>query len=107
MTNQLSLDQALIARDRAMNIVDFHAGAEWKDAALWAVYETAAAKVTFTADDVWERIPLHLHTHDNRALGPVMVRAAKNGWIEATDRVQRTSRASNHARPLAVWRSNL
>ena len=104
---QLSMDRAVQARDTAMGVVDENADAEWKDEALHAVYETAAVRPTFTADDVWERIPTWVWTHTPAALGPIMRRAAKKGWIEATDRFKNSARVSRHAAPIRIWRSLL
>lgn len=107
MTDQLSLDAALFARDKALGIVDANANAEWKEAALNAVYEVAAIKRRFTADDVWTQIPVFYHTHEPRALGPVMMRAMRNEWIAPTDSYIRCQRASRHTAPIRVWESRL
>tara|TARA_Y100000310_G_C20404223_1_gene678854 strand:- start:170 stop:493 length:324 start_codon:yes stop_codon:yes gene_type:complete len=104
---QLSLDRAIAARDQALGIVDANADAEWKEAALNTVYEVAAIKRRFTADDVWEQIPAHFYTHEPRALGPVMMRAMRNGWIVATDTYVRCQRVSRHTAPIRVWESRL
>ena len=41
-----------------------------------------------------------------RALGPVMQRAAKAGWIEKSLKPNRScARPTNHLRPLQVWDS--
>lgn len=73
-----------------------------------AALDAAMALPELTSDDVIERIPESFRTHELRALGPVMVRAAKWGWIAKSDRAGRNSRrASLHASPRTVWRSLL
>jgi hypothetical protein len=44
-------------------------------------------------------------THDLRALGPVLVRAAKLGWIENTGSYVKSAR--RHMSPLTLWRSRV
>ena len=45
-------------------------------------------------------------THDLRALGPLMRRAAKLGWCELADLPPRNStRRSLHASPREMWKS--
>lgn len=44
-------------------------------------------------------------THDTRAFGPVMRRAAKAGICQLTDRTVKSTRGSCHYRPLAIWKS--
>lgn len=100
---QLSFDKALQSRDEGMDRVDANADSEWKDVALVTVYACASIHRTFTADDVWLWIPEHVYTHEPRALGPVMVRAVKEGWIRASDSFQPSKRESRHACPLRVW----
>jgi len=104
---QLSLDRALRARDEGMGLVDAHADSEWRHVALGMVYECAAVNRTFTADDVWELIPEYVYTHEPRALGPIMVRAVKEGWIRASGNFQPSKRESRHACPVRVWVSKI
>ena len=46
-----------------------------------------------------------LTTHDSRALGPVMKRLARDGYIAPTDEFVKGTRRSRHSAPLRVWRS--
>lgn len=85
-----------------------HADDEWMLFALAAVCRVSRQKRTFTADDVAEvmsKIPTPPETHEKRAMGPVMMRAAKLGWCEQTDEYTRSSRAEQHGCPKRVWRS--
>ena len=44
---------------------------------------------------------------DGRALGPVMVKAARLGYITKTNRIENSSQARCHARGKMVWKSNI
>jgi hypothetical protein len=88
--------------------VDEHANEAWKAAAQRAVLEAARALPQLTADDVMARIDPSTKTRDRRALGPVMTRAAKAGWIEQADVLPvKCGRPSRHAAPITVWKSLL
>ena len=98
-----SLADARAARDEALRLVDAAADPEWKGRTLAAIKRLAERSEFLTADDVWEatgEMP-----SEPRAMGPVMLAARSNGWIEKTDRVQPSVRIVNHARDIAVWRS--
>lgn len=77
---------------------------EWLEQARRAVRATAEARAEFTSDDVWEvgQLP---RTRENRALGPVITWAARQGLIVDTGRVERTRQAKSHGSPARVWRS--
>jgi hypothetical protein len=102
MTDQATLfDAALKARLEALAAVDDHAEPEWKDEALEAVYRTAVRLPEFISDDVWDSgLP---RTREDRALGPVFMRAARLGWMRKTDRVRPSVRSHLSGKP--VWRS--
>lgn len=93
-------------KDDGMQRVDGAADPAWKRAADVAVLGAALALPKLTSDDVHQRISPNVSTRDLRALGPVMVRAAKEGWIEkAYVPGRETTRPSSHRRPLQVWLS--
>lgn len=95
-------------RDDAMARVDAHANQIWKDTALRAVAHLARYQDEMTTDDVWESLETHyphLGTHEPRALGPVMRRAATLGIIERTDRTRDSDRAVCHRNPKRIWAS--
>ena len=102
------LEGARAARDEAIDRVDSHAHANWKSAAMATGWQLARQQAYFTSADLADRMMFHypkVHTHDTRALGPVMLRLMREGAITRTERVERSGRARNHHRPLAVWRS--
>lgn len=105
----MSLTEALIQVDTAAN-------EEWKAAAAEAVRMVATRFVDFTTDDVWECLETNfpaVSTHEPRALGPVMMRAARDGICEiktcdhcGTVKVVVTSmKRERHATDQAVYRS--
>jgi hypothetical protein len=96
------------AADEAIERVDQHADPDWKEAALAAVRSVAERAAEFTADDVWEELVTNwpdAQTHDPRALGPVIRRAVKAGWIEHTGEFRRSKRPESHGCPKSVYRS--
>ena len=101
----LDLVAAMESRDDALRQVTDHADPEWFYHALHVIWCLAIARDDFTTDDVWAEIG-HAHsTHEPRALGAVMKRAASLGYVEATDRYRPSARAACHARPVRVWAS--
>lgn len=57
----------------------------------------------FTSEDVLERV--EAETHDNRAMGPVMLWAKNQGLIEKTERFSVYRKESNHQQDTRIWRS--
>jgi hypothetical protein len=97
---------AASARDESMERVDEHADEEWKEAAYDSVYEVALENETLTADDVQRRLDgKPVHTHELRALGPIMLRAAKERIIEQDGTFTRSTQVQCHSMPRRIWRS--
>ena len=97
---------ALEAQDDALVRVEQHADTDWKAAATTAVYRAARNLSTLTTDDVWDLIPATVTTHEPRALGAIMTKAARAGWIRLADkRPVKSKRVSRHAGPMSVWES--
>jgi len=92
----------------AMQRVWNHANDHWKQLAYEAVRQLARSRQWFTTDDVWHLLAANeAATHEHRAMGPVMLRAAKAGLIAKTDRVLPTARPSANRRPVAIWHSTM
>jgi hypothetical protein len=96
------------ARDRALEQVEQNADQAWKADALEAIRLTAERLPEFISDDVWETPIRHRTEHlaparEDRALGPVMLAAARRGWIRKTDRVRPSVRSHLSGKP--VWTS--
>jgi hypothetical protein len=103
-----SLAAARAAKQEAMERVDGNANPAWSIEMLALVTEVALAKPYFTSDDVFElalerNLPT---THEPRAFGPVMMKAAKQGICAKANVAPKISRrASLHGSPRAVWES--
>ncbi len=104
--SQLSLDELLEAaraeRDQALRQVDDAADPDWKDVAYAALERTARLLPEFISDDVWATGGL-TSTREDRALGPVFRRAARDGLCVKTDRTRPSVRSHLTGKP--VWRS--
>ncbi|MEL6104847.1 MAG: hypothetical protein AAFU85_02370 [Planctomycetota bacterium] len=91
----------------AIDRADQNADSDWKETALRLLHSIARRKDEFTADDLVEALESEsVETHNPSAIGPVFLRAKKEGWIESTDQMQQT-RISRRHRKLTVWRSLL
>lgn len=78
----------------------------WATKALECVCEVASEQETFTGDDVMNILEERgLLPNEHRALGPVMIEAAKANIMEKTDRFQSSTRKTQHGSPRRVWRS--
>lgn len=94
------------AKREAMARVEAAANEAWKHAAIYAVLTAARTMRYLTSDDVMKLIPDTVATHELRALGPIMLYAARNEWIEKADVPGLNStRPSLHASPRTVWKS--
>lgn len=106
MTEQLQLgdiEAGRVARDEAMQRADEHADDAWKDTA-WRILVERIGPGEFTTDRVWHHLDAEgAATHEPRALGPVMRRAADAGLIYNTGRVVKSARPECHTRPVTVW----
>ena len=103
--------ESVAAKEQGMDQSAKHATAGWAELMYDLVCEVAATHQYFTSDDVFDLVDqngLPLSTHDLRAFGPVMMRAARNGICSKADMAARKSRRKSlHASPRAVWRSNV
>jgi hypothetical protein len=111
MTEQASIFdfvEANEALDEALNRVDANADEEWKTTALRAVGWLSMTQDRFTTDDVWAvLVDREEATHEPRALGPIMLRARKLGYIAGTNDYVLSMRPECHRNPKKVWRSLL
>ena len=85
--------------------VERNAHEEWKDAALEAVYQAALVNRKFIVDEVWRYMPPDVSTHELRAMGAVMKKAAKAGWIIGTGEYEPSAKVSTHKGLRHVWQS--
>jgi hypothetical protein len=102
--------EANAAKKAGMEQVAENASEEWARLMLELTRVTCLERRRFTADDVMDRYdalpddkPV---THELRALGPVMMNAAKLGFCRKANVAPLPSRRrSLHASPRAVWDS--
>jgi len=102
MQVQQQLSTAEDERNEAMRRVERNTDPAWAETALGAVRETARTRVELTTDDVWARL---YYPRERRALGPVMAKAVRQGWIRSTGEVRKSIRPETHANPKAVYES--
>jgi len=88
-------------------IVSVHASLFWTDTAIEAVHRAALSCPTFTADDIWARIPPDIRTRNNKAMGPILRYAVKQGWCAKAEHIPWVlcKRASRNRAPMQVWQS--
>ena len=90
-------------KEIAMEQVEENANEEFKRFALKSILSFATNKPYLTANDVWDSLDLlGITTHDNRALGPIFKKAAKDGLIEKTNTTTKSNRGSRHCGQLRV-----
>lgn len=99
---QMSLEDAIAERDVALERVEASSDEEWRDRAFAAVRQTCEQREQFISDDIWTISQLD-STREDRALGPVLLRAARAGLCIKTDRVRPSTRSHGSGKP--VWRS--
>ena len=109
---QIDFDGKLPVRAQlGMDACDAHADPRWKRWTDGAVQVVARRLEFFSADDVYaelEKIPNFPRTHNLSALGPRLKEVAKElGYMEATDRVQRSKRLVSHGNLHRIWHSKL
>lgn len=95
-------ESARAGRDKGIQQVDEHADEEWKQRALDAIWATCRMRETFISDDVWEFGGL-AGTREDRALGPQMLKAARQGWCVKTGELRPSIRSHLSGKP--VWKS--
>jgi hypothetical protein len=82
----------------------------FKEQVTLAIEHTALSQPFFTTDDVWESFALlkNLSKGDRSVMGPLMKRAAKNGWIIRLDgQFVRSKIPTRHGNILPVWKSQV
>jgi hypothetical protein len=86
------------------------ANADWVTVALRAGRWLAKRQETMTSEDIWDAISTHYpkcETPEPRAMGAIMRRIAKQGYIFPTDKTVKSGKSKNHNRPQRVWKSRL
>ena len=103
MAQQLSLEQALIAKERGIDIVEEGAHEAWKMQAMEAIWKCAKANETVFVDDVWKI--LGVRTDEDRAMGAMMRKAKALKWIAPTKEFKQSASPKSHGNWRMVWES--
>ena len=99
------------AKKAAMDQVEANANELWIEYMLDLVWDVCKVRLYFTTDDVYDlyyAVPegKRPQTHEHRAMGPVMARAARERLCEkANVPAVPSRRRSLHASPITVWHS--
>ena len=104
-------ERARRAKEASMSQVDAAADEIWKEYMLDCIYDVAEHMPYFTTDDVFVRYYQEPEegrptTHDLRAMGPLMRRAAKMQiCIKAEILPVPSGRPTLHSSPIQIWKS--
>jgi hypothetical protein len=103
------MSEATDARDAGLEKVNAPDAKHWMGLAYRALQRVACRMEHLTTDDVWAELEAGgiEGPRERRALGPVLMRAASAGIIEATNMVSNSGRKEAHAGPKRIWRSNI
>jgi hypothetical protein len=90
-------------RDKAMQRAEAHAAGNWKNQARVLIELVARTGQEFCGFEVTEQLrAMELETPSDRALGPLLVEAAKRGLIYKTGEYRQNPIA--HGCPSPVWK---
>lgn len=101
---------------QAIAAADAGANPTWKQAALEIVKDIAQRRKYLDTDEVFRELAIRgIDTPERRAMGPVMLRAVKERWIElqtcnhcGTSKViKQSTRIESHGKDTAVYKSLL
>lgn len=99
---QLTIQE--VVTSQAVEQVEVNAEAVWREVAYSTVLELARKRGMFTTDDVWTQLNSTIfRTHEPRAMGPVMLRAVREGEIFATGIYHKSARTACHRRPIPIY----
>lgn len=97
--------------EAAIERADQHADPDWKKVFFRTLIDVAATETEFTSDEVWERLqndPTMPQTHERRAAGSIVRRAARAGLIDLPKgRTKPTKRAHMHKGLIQVYESRI
>lgn len=101
---------------KAIAAADAGADPVWKEAALEIVKDIAQRRKYLDTDEIFHELAKRgIDTHERRAMGPVMVKAVANKWIElqtcihcgTTKVIKQSVREESHGKDTAVYKSLL
>ena len=95
------------AAQEGMSAAEKHANIVWKAMVRHSIYRLALAQSHVTSDDVRIWMTTYhpeIQTHNKSALGPLLVAAAKRGWIQNVD-TMRSEIPVTHGKHITIWAS--
>lgn len=107
--NSFELQQIKKETERCIQKGWDNARIAWREMALTTLYRLCVNNQFLTANDFGEEIMKNpLHTHDNRAIGGLIITARKLGWVRNTGQLEgRMSKRFNRGGMSSVWESLL
>lgn len=100
----LDLFESARLRDEAMERAEAGASMDWRARALIAVHRVATEQPSFLVDSVWAYIE---KPEEPRAIGPIMQRACRNGWITKSGQYEPSAQTTTHSNPRPRYISHL
>jgi hypothetical protein len=93
--------------EESLELVASNTDPAWREEAERTIIRVASRLPEFTTEDIWEAGLQD--THNNKALGPVILSIARRGLIRQTNptRYRRSTMTVNHGRPMSIWVSNI
>lgn len=90
-----------------MATAEAHADPQWKVDALASIRYCAEVNSSFTRTQVWSRLAevSSSTTHNQAALGPLLLKAVRNGWIENSGEVEMVQETGHRKNYVVIWRS--
>ena len=101
--NLLDIIASEEAKREAIARVERNMEPEWAELVDRAIMLVLSKRRDFTTDDVWDELDGMIEPHEKRAMGAAMLRVARKGLIQATDRTRPSARAVCHANPKRIW----
>jgi len=91
----------------AIKTVDVHADEMWRAQFKVALREVCKHREFFTSRHVREKMDVlfrekRAHTHDPRAIGPLMLHGQRQRWMQKTKDYEDTG---SHGHPQRIWHS--
>ena len=109
MINQIEYQQIQKETERCIKKGWDNSRIEWRAMALKVLYRLCVNNQFITANEFGEEImKSSIHTHDNRAIGGLIITARKLGWVKNTGQFEaRLSKRFNRGGMSSVWESLL
>lgn len=95
--------EARAAKYEAMERAAQAAHVVWKATAYEVGVRLACSQDCVTSEDILAAMPRGLRTHNDKAMGPIMLRLAREGYLVKSIEHEVLYLKKNHCRPQQVW----